>query len=281
MKRILFSILIFFALCPVVHSAGLGFVSALSARGATTPVYCTGAATCTATTPGSCELICEDMEGASECDSDSSPDMDASCRSGWSVINGTGVTSDFTTTHSGTMPCTDKGLYAVQFNTTSATQSYAMSKSFDADQAIVYGQIYFNILSLTLADGQTESILDVEDSASTDSLVDVNVTRSGANYYLSLRCDGCASSDVGGTNLTLDGTKWYRLGFEFDQTNDHATIYLDGVKEAERTDYTDTTAQRRIRIGGQSATYRAATTFSFQVDNIAVSATALPGACNQ
>lgn len=34
MKRILLSILILFALCPVVHSAGLGFVSALSAGGA-------------------------------------------------------------------------------------------------------------------------------------------------------------------------------------------------------------------------------------------------------
>lgn len=43
--------------------------------------YCTGAATCTATNPGECDLVCEDFEGSTSCDGDG----DAYCRNGWTL----------------------------------------------------------------------------------------------------------------------------------------------------------------------------------------------------
>src|SRR5574343_1646460 len=67
--------------------------------------YCTGAATCTATTPGQCDALCEDFEGSSYCVGSSG---DQKCRNTWSA-EGAISTIDWTTAHSGTFACNDKG----------------------------------------------------------------------------------------------------------------------------------------------------------------------------
>jgi len=244
-----------------------------SGGGATQKPYCLSSTTCTTGTPGNCDLICEDFEGSTECKSG----YDSACRLAWDVSAGSGQSIDFTTVHNGSFACTDKGTNAGMLTATSSGASCAIWKDLN-DQNIMYGEFYFNINSITLASGSSQDIFTIATGAVSDDTATIQVYNKSGTLRLYLLCDACAHGAFGSTALST-GT-WYRVQWEADTTNDHFTVYLNGSKEAEITDYTSTKLPSGFYVGWTSYGTRQATAAVIQYDNISVSSVGLPGGCN-
>lgn len=243
---------------------------------ATSASYCTGAATCTATYPGSCDLLCEDFSGSAECVSGGSYDENCRLENRWSTTLGTGGAVDFTTSHSGTFGCADKGSNAVKITTQAGNSTHIIDISFSTND--VYIEFYFNINSLTLADTKKQGIMTAYYTG-VHALFGISILRSGENYVLYVK-DSSGNLGTGSTSLSIDGSTWYRIGISAKQSTDALTVYLNGSQEISITNYTATGAFIGPAFGTGGDSGREGNSI-VQYDNISISSSALPGGCNQ
>ena len=234
--------------------------------------YCTGDGTCTATYPGNCNLLCEDFEGSTQCYSG----YDSVCRraSSSKYINGTGAI-DYTTTHSGSFSCTDKGSNAFRAShSSSASWAEECTPISGSEQSVVYGQMYVYLETMTLSANSRQSIFMVGNTSSNTSYT-INVINLSGKLYFEFESSGMTTI----TSSEVTTGKWYRIQWVADNTNDTFTAYLNGNSQGTSTNFTTSNLQRFLCLGSND--YRNATKFSVQYDNIALSSSALPGSCNQ
>lgn len=235
--------------------------------------YCTGDGTCTATYPGNCNLLCEDFEGSTQCYSG----YDSVCRrAAYSVyLTGTGAI-DYTTAHSGSFSCTDKGSNALRASHSSSTSWANTSLQIaTSEQSIVYGQVYVYVETMTLSASSRQSIFRMTSSAGNASYM-VNVINLSDKFYFEFMSAGMTAI----TSSEITTGTWYRIQWVADNNNDTFTAYLNGSQiGSTSTNFTTSNLQRYLELGSND--YRSATAFSVQYDNIALSSSALPGACNQ
>jgi len=248
-------------------------IARLNSSGGESSPYCTGSATCTASTPGSCDMRCDDFEGSTSCYAG----HDSNCRGTWDYIYlGSGDSIDFTTTHNGTFSCTDKGDNAAQITVTGGEHYTFFRFNDDEDLTAAKGEFYFQLTSITLGDGSKQDIFEVTNGSNTEAFAVAVINSSGTHYFH--LTGGGMTPDTGSTAMTLNGT-WYHIGWDANQATDTVTIYLNGSQELQATDWDTTNALRRY-VFGANAGYKTATALVSQYDNIAIDADGLPGGCN-
>lgn len=237
--------------------------------------YCTGSTTCTASTPGSCDMRCEDFEGSSSCYAA----YDSNCRAAIDYLYvSAGDSLDFTTAHNGTFSCTDKGSNAVQLTSVAAAHLTGFRIYDSEDKTASNGEFYFNYVSMTLAESAGQTIFFISENDG-NSIMNLILYNSAGNIKLRI-LDGGMTATFGST--TLSNATWYRIGWAVNQATDTVTIYLDGSQEAQATDWDTAGGIRKYNYGpvGSGEAYTNATAHVFQYDNIAIDADGLPGGCN-
>lgn len=274
MKRII--LILLFLFCNPWRPPADAWMNVTTCGGgvpAAATAYCTAATTCTATHPGACDQLCEDFEGATSCYAA----YDSVCRStAASLAVGSGDSIDFTTAHSGTLSCNDKGSNAAQTTITGGSHSTSFRFNGAADQTHVYGQFYVNIVSITLASGGDQTIFELSNSSGTQVAL-VSIHNASGVYTIRVASTGMTS--ITGTTSISAGT-WYRIGFEADEDADTFKLYLDGAQEGSTaTNFTNANTIRRYYFGSANGS-KSATAMVIQYDNISMSTTALPGTCN-
>jgi hypothetical protein len=238
--------------------------------------YCTGAATCTATTPGQCDLLCEDFEGSTDCDG-AGDGEDAVCRNGWATTIGSGDSIDFTTAHSGTFGCTDKGSNAVQVVITAS--SHATHASFNAGgtKAATYTQFYINVTSESLTSTQSTYLVSADVASNMSQVAWRFVLYDDyGTYYFKLTYYNTTPgfSTIQSTDaISLD--TWYRVQVYHNSGDSTISWWIDGVAQTGDTNFGARNPQ--YWFIGDNASDNATT---FQVDNIAVDDDTTQGACN-
>lgn len=243
--------------------------------GAGAAAFCTGATTCTATTPGNCEFLCEDFAGSTQCDD--SPATASTCRAAKAVSQGTGQTIVTNASHSGTLGCTDKGSYALQCTSTQASQSCNMGYDSGGDQAVMYLDVYVNVKEITVASGSTQGLAYIGSGAFMDGTVELYVKNTDGTYTLQMICDSCAAG-VESSAISLD--VWYRVTLMANDTTNTAQLWVNGVSVGTRTDYDSAKKPRCAALGWSLLTTRLASAAVVQWDNWAISASQ-PGGCNE
>lgn len=252
-------------ICNVVVGQGVA---------AGTTAYCTGAATCTATNPDQCDILCEDFEGTSECDADSSPDMDAVCRNQYAVVIGASSAMDFTSTATGTYPCastTNTNVLKITQVTTDG--NYAL---FDAGagKPINYTQFYLKINSDSMASGNAATVFMACTTANCSTYAWKVVVRESAadTKYLDMTYyNGTAFTTKAG--VTELGTTWHRIQVMHDYTNSKVRHWVDGTPQQDEA--TDVGNRQPQYFGPRTESY----TIEVEYDNWAIDATGTQGAC--
>lgn len=238
--------------------------------------YCTAAATCTATTPGECDVLCEDFEGSSYCVG-SSGDQD--CRATWTVL-GAANSVDWTTTHGGTFSCTDKGTNSAQFNFTADTQ-YGYYKTAAADKALSYVQFYINFTGLTLGADHAAGFFGTVDSTLEYGPYLLTVYNDGGTYRFALLHSDTATNVIGSTTAISIGTNtWYRIRIMYNITAGTATVKVNDTTEINVASGVTGHTPRSFIIGPVGALGSSGESITFQIDNIAVDDDTEQGACN-
>jgi hypothetical protein len=236
--------------------------------------YCTGAATCTETNPGQCDLLCEDFEGSTSCGSG----LDSNCRNGWTATVGANATLDSTVTHSGTLACTDKGTNSAQFSATNDSTTVYMQKDFGSEKTLTYAQCYFNLVSGVGSNTNEVTVMGWFDSIDTIAHWVSIINTSGTlnvqlNYFDQ---DILDFSHVLGTT-PLSTNTWYRLRLQINTTAGTAVVLLNDTTEVSRTDIATATGIPQIFKIGSFWTYAL---HVLQIDNVAVDDDTGQGACS-
>ena len=207
----------------------LGGSAGVAAAGTT--AFCTAAATCTATNPGECDILCEDFEGIAECDADSSPDMDAACRNGYAVVVGTDATLDFTSTASGTYPCattTNTNVLKMTHAATVTTSRVVLNSG--SAQSIIHAQVYVRFNSEGILTGQSVIVMSgCADSGCSQPLWTVALYDIAGTLSLraNFRDATPAWTLLTGPNVSLN--TWYRIQVKADKTNSLIDFKVDGT----------------------------------------------------
>ena len=243
--------------------------------------YCTGAATCTATTPGECDKLCEDHEGSSNCDADNTPDRGAYCRNGWAL---TDAYSSLTyAAHSGTFGCTDKGSYAATATVAATYKGGVTVLSVQSDSDTAYGQFYFNVVSHTSSNADTIVYFGLSSGAGTSGdRMGCYVRSDGTN--LALYCGYTNNSRTyveEGSNPAINTNTWYRLRLRWVRNSAGGAVAKlndDTIMTASGSTYNSANGNISWSSGASGAT---SLRFVVQVDNIVRDSNAEPGTCNQ
>lgn len=237
--------------------------------------YCTGAATCTATTPGQCDLLCEDFEGSTDCDG-AGAGTDAVCRNAYTLTD-TDSLIDFTTAHSGTFGCNDKGSNAVKVSFTAIDEIAYATFDMGGTKAATYTQFYVNFISESLANTRITTAVNANVAANMSQTAwKISMLDAAGTLYLRLTYYNTTPSfvDISSTNsISLD--TWYRVQVYHNSGDSTISWWVDGVAQTGASDF-GTRDPRYWNIGDNDAD--AATVF--QVDNLAVDDDTTQGACN-
>lgn len=242
-----------------------------------TTAYCTGAATCTATNPGNCDLLCEDYEGSSDC---SSLEGDNVCRNTYSGSLGTSATIDFTSTASGTYPCSQTSNTNVLkiTHSSTATNTY-IYKDYGSDKPITYLQVYVRFNSLSIASGAYSNI--VSGCASSNcsvALWSLSVQNTAKIYKFVWGAYNSTFAWQTITGPTITANVWYRVQIKVDKTNGKLQLIVDGTSYAD-LDITYASRDNRYLLVGLSTYSDTVASTEVEYDNIAVSTSGAQGAC--
>ncbi len=239
--------------------------------------YCTGAATCTATTPGQCDILCEDFEGSADCGDDTANDQ--TCRNEWDTTEDTGngnvVIFDATPTNA---LCTDEGSYAAQITKGYTTSSQCGYKLVITEKANLWVQFYMNVTTQPATTG-TVMIFQLLDGSNRA----VGLQLGGADYDWVRLSYHDGSSTVTGTTYTIAPNTWYRVQIIWNAAtgggnNGTVALYVDGNEETNITTNNSTYVPDSVNFGNIGA--GDTDIFTVQFDNIAVDDDTIQGACN-
>jgi hypothetical protein len=277
MKR-LFLILVILLFASVSYAGGMSMIVAGGGSGGIAKTYCTGATTCTATTPGSCDVACEDFEGATEC----ATGYESVCRRAtnyWTPVVTAENTVTFASTPAGTTGlCADRGTGAAKLTTIAASTNAALAVTFASNLTDLYAEFYFNINSITIADATSNTLFLAFDNGGSNGVA-INLRGSGTNTVLRSTCTGGTSTNDT-TVLAKDGSTWYRVGLSIIPATNTYTIYLNGTQILQDTGCSGIANVKYMRFGPSSTGFYSATAMVLQLDNISFSTSTLPGGCN-
>jgi hypothetical protein len=250
------------------------------AAGGTT-AFCTGAASCTASTPGQCDLLCEDFEGSTDCDG-AGAGTDSNCRNGFTTSIQSGDAIDFTSTATGTYPC------ATTTNTNvakiTADGAYSRTEFFwdsTATQAISYVQFWFRINSESTATTKYFEVYSGTVSAPPDSGVMSNYLRvlntSGTLNLTWTYWNGAGEETQ--TSSAISTATWYKVALKYDQTNGVMEWWLNGTSQGSDTHSQGSSRNPRYFVFGQDNYGGDTRAFEIEYDNITIDNDTAPGTC--
>lgn len=230
-----------------------------------TAAYCTGGKTCTATNPGQCDILCEDFEGSTDCDSDNSPDKGAYCRNSWVVAADAGGSStvfNYTPTGSYCSGTTNLRVFRGVYD-----GSNAIAATFDTGGAepITYTQFYFKFESEGIVNANYTTFLNgcVDASCSSPVWRIGLYDNAGSRVLRLIYYNGTTYTSINGSNALTENT-WYRIRVKHDYTNTAVEFWLNDDSQGSGSDVGDRST-RYIAIRTPSS----AGSLTFQIDNIA------------
>lgn len=268
MRRLIVLIVLLFASVSYA-SQGMGPGPGLGKFGSAI-IYCTGAATCTATYPDQCDAWCEDYAGSSSCAST----YDSVCRNTYTAgTSGTG-SIDFTNTASSGYPCTNTTNVLV-LTAPSSSSAYTVFNAGSAKN-VVYLRRYFKIDSNSIANGADATIAQgCADSGCTQQLWTVFVHNTGGTLSIRAKFLNSSSSWVTLTGSNISNGTWYNYGLRVDKDNSYCGLWLDGSAQASSP--VSITFNARNQQYFRTAEADATSTIEF--GDGAMDYTAMPGAC--
>jgi len=279
MRKLLIILFLLILALPVQSATMVSGRPCPGGSGATT-AYCTGATTCTATNPGECDLACEDMEGTSNCDTDDNPDLTANCRNGFVATVNAGDTVNFAATAAGTYPCSKTtNTYVLDFNIAGAGATY-VTKDAGAKKPIVYEQFYVYIVSESIGNAQMVVLAGGDEAANlSTSAYTIQLYQTSDTLYLRMTYRDSGASSVylptaNGAGNTVTTGNWYLVTVKYDYTNQATEFSINGSSQGTGASVYNRQPQY-FHVGDSG--FDAAV--NFQIDNIAIDATATQGAC--
>lgn len=253
--------------------SGVSLSGCSTGGGAGATAYCTAQTTCTATTPGQCDVLCEDLAGATECLAGEA----STCRGAWAAVVETGGTVVFNASHSGTLACTDKGSYAIQVD---KTGNAAVNARFNyTAKDTVYAQFYMNVVAEGLSDGQNDYLAQIVTDSGSNRLAVIIGQTAGQVYLKASYYTG--SGGVHGSAYNISTGTWYRIQLRYTKSTDSNGViefHVDGNEVTNVTDNGATDQVTRFYVGAYNS--GGAVTYTTQYDNIAVDDDTGQGACN-
>lgn len=236
--------------------------------------YCTAAATCTATNPGQCDVLCEDFEGSTDC---GGAGDDTYCRNAYTVSVGTDCTVNFAATASGTYPCASTTNTRVLNMVSSGTNVSSVIFNAGAGKAINYTQFYFRVNSENLSSGQNTILAQGCTNSSCSAYAWKLSFRDGGlnRYYLDLTYyNGTAFSTISTAQGTVTTTTWYRVNVKHDYTNTAVNLSVNGSAVGEDASDVGNRQPQYFALWGGSQN-----TTDVEYDNWAVDDDTIQGAC--
>jgi len=272
MKKYIFTVLflLFLLIAFPVYPFSPAIQAVLSAGGAAGKVaYCTGTNTCTATTPEACDVLCEDFEGASNCDSDDSPDLDGNCRNSYVAVIGSGDSIDTTTIDDG--PCAGTiNTNVLQIAVSAASRITSLEKDLGEQKTTIRAQFWVKLVSESLGNGNNIDIFTACSASGcgtygfTLGVLDTAGVLNFKYYYWG----GAANEVITSSNITTG--VWYRIQLYYTHTG-NIEFLLDGASQGTDT-HSGGSASRNPRYIyiGQEFSSSGTRAFTAQYDNFAV-----------
>lgn len=199
----------------------------------------------------------------------------------WNDVT-TGGTINEAASHSGTLACTDKGSYAFDYVMGSTAGDLYSTLDMGSQQNVVYLNFYVIARSLgSLGSFESHQIIGGSNNA--------NGTIPGFAFVLrntsgnpSFRMSYNNSASVT-TAYTISLNTWMRISIQVERVGDGSDIvrlYYDGTLNYETTAATlNTSILARYITRGTSAEIANSANVSFQIDNMQISFSSMPGAC--
>lgn len=169
---------------------------------------------------GTCDVLCEDFSGSNNCGTGESYCYTASwsaTETGGTLVVGTGNTSG--------QSCSEKGTRSLAYTYASSAQlSFIQSV---AAETTIYGSMAIRFSNFgTIADSGWAPILGVVDD-SFNSVAEIDIARSGANYYIAIGNSAATSP----TSTALSLNTWYHVQFHFVR-NATSSVKVNGGSDA-------------------------------------------------
>jgi len=241
--------------------------------GGGTTVFCTAAATCTATNPDQCDVLCEDFESSTSCYAA----YDSVCyNTSAGLIVGAGDSIDFTTT-TATSFCTgttNTNVTRIIISSGGNESSIRYTKGGDD----VWVQGYFNLVSESFGNEGGGYFLPLKDASSNLNIALQYYQHTDGKIYIRARYinDAAGTTYVMGTTA-LSVATWYRIRLAVNNSGKTATVKVNaGEAEISIIDLNTTNVTGRVYVGDNVGGSAA---FTFEYDNLTIDATGEPGPC--
>jgi len=284
MKKLL--LILCLLLLPTLLYAGggmmLGIVGGGTPAGApASTAWCTASATCS-TPPAQCDILCEDFDGAVDCRDGYDPH---NC---WRTFNGVTVdgtgTLDFSTTASGTYPCSGTtSTYVVQTYVADSEESACFR--WDAASAMTTGFLQYYLYlgaDLTVANNsEWFTFMSVAGSAQDDSFKlliynDNGTLKFGVRYIR----DAGSLTVFGSVTATLNA--WYRVNANWASATNSLIIKINGTTIHTLSDWGTDSAHDPYYFYFGPCGYESSGTVdgTIQFDNMTIDDDTEPSACS-
>ena len=281
MKRLLILLLLLPSLAWGQDYARLGMpiLGGGAAAVAGTTAYCTGAATCTATNPDQCSLLCEDFEGTAACVSGG----DEECQNTWtaSVTSGDSITWGYATSLPTYCAGTTNTNGVIRFVIAAASHDTYITKDLGASAGDTHLQFYINIED-GLGGNEAAEIVLAADANNRNNLVwRIFIKNTAGANRLELDYPNASAgwSELHTGTLTADGSTFYRINVSINRTTGAVAFKVNG------TDVSGSPASDGYQGASNPARYvwfetrSNESAITFQLDNIAFDADTDPSAC--
>jgi len=280
MKKLLFALLLLPSLAwgqeyarmnPYILGGGVS-----AAAGPTD--YCTGPAACTETNPDQCSLLCEDVEGTTDCGNVST---DEKCRSTWteSITSGDSITWGYSTSLPTYCTGTTNTNGVVRFVISAASHDTYIYKDLGASAGDTHLQFYFN-LEDGLGSNEAAEILLAAYSSDRNNLVwRIHLKNTSGNNRLELNYINSSAGWSALSTGTLSLNTFYRVNVSINRTTGAVAFKVNGedVSGSPASDGYQGASNPARYVWFETRNNESAITF--QLDNIAFDADTDPSAC--
>jgi len=261
------------------------FVILSSFVAASTASLATLCPSCTSGSSGSpSDVFYEDWNGSNSCgntisNSGTAPTSNCDCTWTFFIENTGNTINPMSTRNLSSLSCVNKGTYDIDFYQNTGTVSGTIGivsalRTFSA-ATTMYAQAYICVESISIPGGGAAYVMDMGNVSSPNPLQTIAacVYWNGINFVWDLEDQAYANyiSSV----VVVPGT-WYRIGLEWHQnTINGAKLWVNGVNVASCNAENQSVVY--LELGDDSG--QGSNTERFQVANVQVDDTAMPGAC--
>jgi len=181
------------------------------------------------------DIVCDDAEGSTTVVGTDYDTAQLSWDGGSTIDTGAYLKE---IAHSGILSCSNKGDYAIEYYVIDAADNDSEAAKIEENitaTGTLYAQLYFNIVSEEIDDGDIVQIIAFQNGGV--RRLSVRLTQISSNLVLRMRhyTSAAVYTNTDGSTPLSTGT-WYRLGVEWTKNSGTAKVYLNGSAECSSVD---------------------------------------------